>query len=155
MIALLQRVREASVTVDGVETARIGPGTLALVGVEREDTEAEAERLAARLLGFRMFGDAEGRMNLDLVAAGGALLLVPQFTLAADTRRGRPPGFSTAAEPARARALFARFHARLAETVAETRTGTFGAHMLIGSVNDGPVTFRLRSAAAGSADELA
>ena len=99
MIALVQRVLEASVTIDAAETARIGPGILALVGVERDDTEREAERLAERLLAFRIFADEEGRMNLDVVAAGGAVLLVPQFTLAADTRRGRRPGFSTAAEP--------------------------------------------------------
>ena len=155
MIALIQRVLEASVAIDGVETARIARGTLALVGVEREDTETEATRLAERLLAFRMFGDADGRMNLDVVAAGGALLLVPQFTLAADTRKGRRPGFSTAAEPERARALFDVFHEALDGRVAEVRTGTFGAHMLIGSVNDGPVTFRLRVAAAGSPDALA
>ena len=142
----------ASVTIEGVETARIGPGTLALVGVERDDAEADAKRLATRLLGFRMFGDAAGRMNLDVVAAGGALLLVPQFTLAADTRRGRRPGFSTAAEPERASALFDVFRARLAETVPETRTGTFGAHMQVASVNDGPVTFRLRSVATDALD---
>jgi len=152
LIALVQRVLWASVTIEGVETARTGPGTLALVGVERDDVEEDADRLATRLLGFRMFADAAGRMNLDLVAAGGSLLLVPQFTLAADTRRGRRPGFSTAAEPERAEALFEHFRARLAETVPETRAGTFGAHMQIASVNDGPVTFQLRSATRGVSD---
>jgi len=155
VIALVQRVLEASVTIDGIETARIGGGTLALVGVERDDTEAEAARLAERLLAFRMFADEAGRMNLDVVAAGGGLLLVPQFTLAADTRRGRRPGFSTAAEPGRARALFEHFHGQLGGRVTLVRTGTFGAHMRIGSINDGPVTFRLRSAPSGSPDALA
>ena len=155
MIALVQRVLEASVTIDALETARIGPGVLALVGVERDDGEAQATRLAERLLGLRMFSDGAGRMNLDVVAADGALLLVPQFTLAADTRRGRRPGFSTAAGPERATALFERFHRALAAAVPETRTGTFGAHMRVASVNDGPVTFRLRCAAPGSPDALA
>lgn len=155
MIALVQRVLEASVTIDGAETARIGHGTLALVGVERDDSADEAARLAGRLIALRMFADAEGRMNLDLVAAAGALLLVPQFTLAADTRRGRRPGFSTAAEPARASELFDLFHEHVRGRVAEVRAGTFGAHMQIASINDGPVTFRLRSATAGSPDTLA
>lgn len=149
MIALVQRVLQASVAIEGVETARIGHGILALVGVERDDGTEEAVRLAERLLAFRMFADAAGRMNLDLREAGGALLLVPQFTLAADTRRGRRPGFSTAAEPARATALFDAFHAHLAARLDEVRTGSFGAHMHIGSVNDGPVTFHLRVAPAG------
>ena len=149
MIALVQRVLEASVTIDGRETARIGAGVLALVGVERDDAASDAERLAARLTGFRMFADAAGRMNLDVLAAGGAALLVPQFTLAADTRRGRRPGFSTAAPPERAEALFALLHAHVAAAVERTRTGTFGAHMRVASINDGPVTFSLRSEPAG------
>ena len=146
MIALLQRVLEASVTIEGRETARIGGGLLALVGVERDDGAREAERLAERVLGYRVFADAEGRMNLDVRAAGGAALLVPQFTLAADTSRGRRPGFSTAAPPERANALFERFRARVAQDLADTATGSFGADMRIALVNDGPVTFSLRCA---------
>ena len=146
MIALVQRVLEASVTIDGKRTAHIGDGVLALVGVEREDTEAEAARLAERLLRFRMFADARDRMNLDVVAVGGAVLLVPQFTLAADTRRGHRPGFSTAAEPERARALFEALRETVAAGVDEVATGSFGAHMRVSSVNDGPVTFSLRCA---------
>ena len=156
MIALVQRVLEASVTIDGEETARIGDGMLALVGVERDDTEAEPGRLAERLLRLRMFADARGRMNLDLVATGGALLLVPQFTLAADTRRGHRPGFSTAADPERARALFDTLRGLVAARVDEVGTGTFGAHMRVASVNDGPVTFSLRCAppAGGAGDRI-
>lgn len=145
MIALIQRVIEASVRIDGVETARIDAGLLVLIGVERDDTVTTTIRLAERLLGYRIFADASGRMNLDLIASGGALLLVPQFTLAADTRTGRRPGFSTAAEPSRANELFDVMTARCSEVIANTRTGRFGAHMQIASINDGPVTFHLRS----------
>lgn len=145
VIALIQRVLRASVTIDDIETARIDAGLLALIGVERDDTAVAAERLAERILGYRIFADAAGRMNLDLVASGGDLLLVPQFTLAADTRSGRRPGFSSAAEPAQAEVLFDVLTARCRESLADARTGRFGAHMQIASVNDGPVTFHLRS----------
>lgn len=144
MIALIQRVSMGSVCIDGVETARIASGLLALIGVERDDAADEARKLAARMLGYRIFADAQGRMNRDVVASGGGLLLVPQFTLAADTRNGRRPGFSTAASPEQAEALFDTFVSHCREGVADTLTGTFGAHMQVASINDGPVTFHLR-----------
>jgi len=148
MIALLQRVTEAEVTVQGEALARIGHGVLALIGIERDDTSLEADRLAHRLLTLRLFDDADGRMNLDIAQAQGELLLVSQFTLAADTRKGRRPGFSTAAPPERAQPLFEAFVRRVRVSHPEAGTGRFGAHMRIALVNDGPVTFRLRVAPA-------
>ena len=145
MIGLLQRVRSASVTVGGRELAAIGPGLLVLVGVQRDDGEAQAQRLLERLLGYRVFADAEGRMNLSLRDVRGGLLLVPQFTLAADTQKGTRAGFSTAAEPARARALFESLLAQARAAWPETRAGEFGADMQVALVNDGPVTFWLES----------
>lgn len=144
MIALLQRVSEASVTVEGERIAAIGRGVLALIGIERDDTPAESARLAGRLLALRLFDDAEGRMNLDLATVDGELLLVSQFTLAADTARGRRPGFSSAAAPERARELFDAFVADVRMRHARVATGRFGAHMQVALVNDGPVTFRLQ-----------
>lgn len=144
MIALLQRVTQGSVTVDGRTVAAIGPGLVVLVGVERDDTRAAAERLAERLLAYRVFADSAGRMNLSLRDVGGGLLLVPQFTLAADTAKGNRPGFSPAAEPERGRQLFDAL-ARACEAAGlRPALGVFGAHMQVGLVNDGPVTFRLR-----------
>lgn len=144
MIGLLQRVSEAGVSVGGEEIAAIGRGLLVLVGVERGDGAAVAERLADRLLGYRVFADAAGKMNLDVTEIGGGVLLVPQFTLAADTTKGRRPGFAGAAAPAEAERLFAA----LAETIRVRHqavcTGRFGANMAVRLVNDGPVTFRLR-----------
>ena len=145
MIGLLQRVRSASVTVAGRELATIGPGLLVLVGVQRDDGAAQAERLLERLLGYRVFADAEGRMNLSLRDVQGGLLLVPQFTLAADTRKGTRAGFSTAAEPARARALFEELVAKARVAWPGTGAGEFGADMQVALVNDGPVTFWLES----------
>ena len=145
MIGLLQRVRSASVTVGGRELAAIGPGLLVLVGVQRDDGEAQAQRLLERLLGYRVFADAQGRMNLSLRDVRGGLLLVPQFTLAADTGKGTRAGFSTAAEPARARALFEYLLAQARAAWPETRAGEFGADMQVALVNDGPVTFWLES----------
>lgn len=145
MIVVVQRVLEASVAVDGEPVAAIGSGMLALAGVERGDGPDEVDGVARRLAALRMFSDAEGRMNLDLAAAGGEALLVSQFTLAADTRKGRRPGFSTAAAPEQARALFERFVASFAERHPDARTGRFGADMRVALVNDGPVTFVLRS----------
>jgi D-tyrosyl-tRNA(Tyr) deacylase len=144
MIALLQRVTEASVTVDDATVARIGTGLLVLVGVERGDTGAQARRLAERLLGYRVFPDGDGRMNLGIRETGGALLLVPQFTLAADTDKGMRPGFGAAADPDTGAARFEDLvsHARAGGVAVET--GVFGAHMRVHLVNDGPVTFRLR-----------
>ena len=144
MIALLQRVTEAGVEVDGRAIAAIGRGVLALVGVERGDTEAQAERLVDRLLGYRIFPDAEGKMNLSLLDIQGELLAVPQFTLAADTKSGTRPGFSTAASPDEGRRLFEFLVAKASQKV-KVKTGTFGANMKVSLVNDGPVTFWLQT----------
>jgi D-tyrosyl-tRNA(Tyr) deacylase len=145
MIGLLQRVSEASVSVDGERIAAIGAGLLVLVGVQPDDREANAERLLERLLGYRVFADAAGRMNRSLRDSGGGLLLVPQFTLAADTRSGTRPGFSTAAAPALAQSLFAHLveHARTQHGA--VGGGRFGADMKVALVNDGPVTFWLEA----------
>ena len=144
MIALLQRVTKACVSVAGQEIAAIGPGMLALAAIERGDGPAEVERMADRLLRFRMFSDADGRMNLDLVTAGAGLLLVPQFTLAADTDSGHRPSFSGSAPPEAARALFNELCEAIRARGQTVETGRFGAEMQVGLVNDGPVTFSLR-----------
>ena len=143
MIALVQRVRSASVHIDGEEVAAIGKGVLALVGVERGDSEAEAQRLAERVVAYRIFADAQGKMNLSLKDIGGELLAVPQFTLAADTNSGLRPSFSSAASPAEGEALFIKFEEKAAETV-HVATGRFGADMQVSLLNDGPVTFWLQ-----------
>lgn len=135
----MQRVGEARVEVDGKVIGRIGRGVLALVGVERGDSDAEAARLAERVLGYRIFPDVAGKMNLSLLDIKGELLAVPQFTLAADTKSGTRPGFSTAAVPADGERLFKIF---VENTKAQT--GQFGAHMQVHLVNDGPVTFWLQ-----------
>jgi D-tyrosyl-tRNA(Tyr) deacylase len=144
VIALLQRTSEAWVEVDGERIGSTGVGLLALIGVEQGDSASQADRLLERLLGYRLFSDAEGRMNLGLRDVGGGLLLVPQFTLAADTSSGRRPGFSQAASPEQGRKWFDYFvaQAKVAHPVVET--GQFGAHMRVGLVNDGPVTFWLQ-----------
>lgn len=144
MIAVIQRVSRAEVTVAEESVGRIGPGLLALVAVERGDTEAEAERLAERLLGYRVFGDAEGKMNLNLREIGGGLLLVSQFTLAADTKKGLRPSFTPAADPETGRRLFDTLVARARAGHPVVATGRFGAHMRVELVNDGPVSFILR-----------
>lgn len=144
MIALIQRVREARVSVEGATIGEIGPGLLALVAVERGDGEAQAARLAERVLGYRVFADAGGRMNRSLVDAGGGLLAVPQFTLAADTSSGARPSFTPAAAPAEGARLFERFVERARARHAQVGTGRFGADMQVMLVNDGPVTFWLR-----------
>ena len=144
MIGLLQRVTGAAVAVDGQEIARIGPGLLVLVGVERGDDEATAERLLERLVSYRVFADAEGRMNLSVADAGGGLLLVPQFTLAADTAKGLRPGFSRAAAPADAERLFGHMAKRAEKRLPGAQSGRFGAHMRVSLENDGPVTFWIR-----------
>ncbi len=143
MIGLLQRVSEASVSVAGEQIAGIGAGLLVLVGVQPGDGEREADRLLERLLGYRVFPDSAGRMNLGLRDTGGGLLLVPQFTLAADTRSGMRPGFSTAADPGTGERLFAYLAAAAAHRHAVVATGRFGADMQVALVNDGPVTFWL------------
>lgn len=144
MIALIQRVTEASVSVDDEPVGRIGRGILALVGVERGDDESAAVRLAERVLGYRIFADADGRMNLSLADIDGGLLVVPQFTLAADTNRGMRAGFSSAAQPAEGERLFARFVACARAGHPRVETGHFGADMKVSLVNDGPVTFWLQ-----------
>jgi len=145
MIGLLQRVTEARVEVAGEVVAAIGTGLLVLVGVERGDTDAQARRLAERLLGYRVFPDAAGRMNANVADAAGALLLVPQFTLAADTRKGMRPSFARAADPAEGERLFAGLVAAARESRrVPVETGRFGADMRVSLVNDGPVTFELR-----------
>jgi D-tyrosyl-tRNA(Tyr) deacylase len=143
VIALIQRVTEAAVSVGGESVGAIGSGILALVGVERDDGEAEAERLAERVLGYRIFPDADGRMNRSLLEAGGALLAVPQFTLVADTRKGMRPSFSSGAAPEKGMQLFERF-VEFARRRASVQTGRFGAEMRVSLVNDGPVTFWLQ-----------
>lgn len=145
MIALIQRVLEASVRVDEEIVGAIGPGLLALVAVEPGDDAARITRMVDRLLGYRVFADAEGRMNRSLADTGGGLLLVSQFTLAADTRSGMRPGFSTAAEPAAARAGFEQLLAQCRARHPVVETGRFGAHMVVSLANDGPVTFRLQT----------
>ncbi len=145
MIALIQRVAEARVEVEGRAVGAIGRGILALVGVERGDGEAEAERLAERLLGYRIFLDAEGKMNLSLLDKNYELLAVPQFTLAADTGKGARPSFSGAAAPQEGERLFGYF-VQIAARKVKVATGSFGAHMRVSLVNDGPVTFWLQAA---------
>ncbi|UOV03502.1 D-aminoacyl-tRNA deacylase [Pseudoxanthomonas sp. F37] len=145
MLSLIQRVTSATVTVDGEVVGAVGAGLLALVGVEPGDGEAVIARMAERLLGYRVFADEAGRMNRSLVDTEGGLLLVSQFTLAADTRSGMRPSFTTAAPPEEAEQGFNR----LVEICRQkhpgrVETGRFGAHMVISLVNDGPVTFLLR-----------
>jgi D-aminoacyl-tRNA deacylase len=134
------------VTVETRIVGEIGRGILALIGIERGDELAQGERLLERVLTYRIFEDDGGRMNLSLRDVGGGLLLVPQFTLAADTHKGTRPGFSTAEDPERARTLFAEVLALGRTRHKDVSTGEFGAHMQVGLVNDGPVTFWLRAA---------
>ena len=145
MLALIQRVTSASVTVDDAVVGAIGPGLLALVAVEPGDAEPQFRRMAERLLGYRVFDDGNGKMNRSLTDTGGGLLLVSQFTLAADTRSGMRPSFSTAAPPAEAERGFDRLLELCRQMhVPGVETVRFGAHMVISLVNDGPVTFLLR-----------
>ena len=143
MIALLQRVSTASVDVSGERVAVIGSGLLVFVGVERDDQDANAARLAERVLGYRVFADAAGRMNLSVKDVSGALLLVPQFTLAADTKKGTRASFSSAAMPEEGQRLFDAFVALVRQTDMVVATGVFGADMSVTLTNDGPVTFWL------------
>jgi D-tyrosyl-tRNA(Tyr) deacylase len=145
VIALIQRVAEAAVVVDERTVGAIQRGILALIGVERGDDDANGERLLERVLGYRIFEDGAGRMNLSVRDVDGGLLLVPQFTLAADTRKGMRPGFSTAAAPEVARERFAHLVHRARALHGKVETGEFGAHMRVSLVNDGPVTFWLRT----------
>jgi D-tyrosyl-tRNA(Tyr) deacylase len=144
MIALIQRVARARVRVDGAEIGAIGRGVLALVCAQRGDTEREADALLAKLLAFRMFADEAGKMNLSVVDVEGSLLLVPQFTLAADTTSGTRPSFTPAAPPADGERLFGHFVNRARERHRDVASGIFGAAMQVESTNDGPVTFWLQ-----------
>ena len=144
MIGLLQRVARAEVEVDGASVGKIGPGMMVLVCAERGDGEAEADRLLERLLGYRIFADAGGKMNLSLRDVRGGLLVVPQFTLAADTHKGMRPSFTPAATPAEGERLFDYFVARARAAYATVESGRFGAHMQVSLTNDGPVTIWLR-----------
>ena len=149
MIGLLQRVSAAQVMVDGEIIAAIGPGLMVLVGVERGDGKTQADRLLERLLGYRVFGDTDGKMNLCVRDVDGGLLLVPQFTLAADTRKGMRPSFTPAADPEHGRALFDYLVNQAQRVYQKVSSGRFGADMQVGLTNDGPVTFWLRVAPQG------
>ena len=149
MIGLLQRVSEASVTVEGEVVGAIERGLLVFVGVQRDDGAAQASRLAQRLLSYRVFPDAEGRMNLDVTQVGGGVLLVPQFTLAADTRKGNRASFTRAADPQEGQALFEELVRMMRGLWPNVATGVFGAYMAVRLVNDGPVTFWLETTAPG------
>ena len=144
MIGLLQRVRHAQVNIQEKTVAEIDTGLLVLIGIEKEDDEAKAERLLQRLLGYRVFADDSGKMNLSLNDIHGGLLLVPQFTLAADTRKGMRPGFSGAATPAQAKQLFEYFSRQAISGYERVACGVFGADMQVSLTNDGPVTFSLK-----------
>jgi D-tyrosyl-tRNA(Tyr) deacylase len=145
MIALLQRVTSASVTVKGESVSAIGPGLLVLVGIEKHDDEVRAKRLVERILGYRVFSDDAGKMNLNVREVDGGVLLVPQFTLAADTRKGMRPGFSSAADPQTGSTLFNAVVDIMAHEYNNVQTGRFGADMSVALVNDGPVTFWLEA----------
>ncbi len=144
MITVIQRVSHAEVRVEGQVVGQIDRGLLALVAIEKGDTDNEAQRLAERLLGYRLFSDAEGKMNLSVQDIQGGVLLVSQFTLAADTRKGMRPSFTPAADPATGRQLFDRLVEYVRERHGTVATGQFGADMQVALINDGPVTFTLR-----------
>lgn len=144
MIALIQRVLNASVTVEGQTVGKIGPGLLVLLGVEQDDNEQKAQRLCERVLGYRIFGNEDDKMNLNVQQAGGSLLVVSQFTLVADTQKGMRPSFSRGAVPQEADRLYRYFVGQCQERGIETQTGEFAADMQVALVNDGPVTFWLQ-----------
>jgi len=145
MIALLQRVTSASVTVSDETVGQIGRGLLVLVAVHRDDGERDVRRLAERILSYRVFPDEQGRMNRSVLDEDGGLLLVPQFTLAADTRKGTRASFTRAAAPDKGEAYFRELVATCRQSLARVETGRFGANMQVALVNDGPVTFWLES----------
>jgi D-tyrosyl-tRNA(Tyr) deacylase len=145
VIGLLQRVAAAGVDIEGRRVAAIGAGLLVLVGVRPDDDDASALRLLSRVLQYRVFADTAGKMNLSLLQIDGGLLLVPQFTLAAETRKGLRPGFSTAAAPELGRRLFDFLVQEARNRHAQVESGVFGAHMQVSLTNDGPVTFWLES----------
>jgi D-tyrosyl-tRNA(Tyr) deacylase len=148
VIALIQRVSSAEVRVDDHPIGAIGRGLLAMIGVERDDDASRAERLLTRVLDYRVFPDDAGRMNLSLRQIGGGLLLVPQFTLVADTARGNRASFTAAGSPAAAQALFEQLVTKALEWHSPVATGQFGAHMAVSLINDGPVTFWLETSSA-------
>ena len=145
MIALIQRVSNARVDVGGVAVGEIGQGLLVFIAVEREDGEQEANSLLQRILGYRVFPDQAGKMNLSLADVRGGMLLVPQFTLAADTRKGTRPSFSPAAPPETGGLLFAYLLRQATDSYNHVASGQFGAEMQVTLTNDGPVTFLLRA----------
>ena len=144
MLGLIQRVSEASVMVDGEITGRIERGILLLLGVQKNDTSTNVSKMVNKVLSYRVFPDDKGHMNLSLKEIGGGLLIVPQFTIAANTRKGLRPSFSSAAEPEKANDLFKEFVFE-ADKLNPVQTGVFGADMKVSLVNDGPVTFMLES----------
>ncbi|ABU79244.1 D-tyrosyl-tRNA(Tyr) deacylase [Cronobacter sakazakii] len=144
MIALIQRVTHASVRVGDEVTGEIGPGLLVLLGVEKDDDEQKANRLCERVLGYRIFSDEQGKMNLNVQQAGGSVLVVSQFTLPADTEKGLRPSFSRGAPPEQAQALYDYFVSRCRAAGMTTETGRFAADMQVSLTNDGPVTFWLQ-----------
>ncbi|ELY4740127.1 D-aminoacyl-tRNA deacylase [Cronobacter sakazakii] len=144
MIALIQRVTHASVRVGDEVTGEIGPGLLVLLGVEKDDDEQKANRLCERVLGYRIFSDEQGKMNLNVQQAGGSVLVVSQFTLPADTEKGLRPSFSRGAPPEQAKALYDYFVSRCRAAGMTTETGRFAADMQVSLTNDGPVTFWLQ-----------
>ncbi|PXV97739.1 D-aminoacyl-tRNA deacylase [Pantoea ananatis] len=144
MIALIQRVQRASVSIDNAVVGEIGQGLLILLGVEKGDDDKRAERLAERVLGYRIFSDDQGKMNLNVKQAGGSVLVVSQFTLAADTQKGMRPSFSGGAEPQEAERLYNYFSACCRRHDVMTANGRFAADMQVALVNDGPVTFWLQ-----------
>jgi len=147
MITVIQRVSKAKVTVNSEVLGAIGTGIMALIAVERNDTEKEADRLLERILNYRIFPDDDGRMNLSLLAIQGGLLLIPQFTLAADTNTGNRPSFTGSASPDKGRELFAYLQSTANKNYPGTQYGQFGADMQVELINDGPVTFTLRVSA--------
>lgn len=144
MISIIQRVSEAKVTVNGVDIGIIGRGIMALVAVEKSDEKPQADRLLERILNYRIFADADDKMNLSLRDIAGGLLIVPQFTLAADTQKGNRPSFASAAPPERGREMFDYFRRQAVAIYPNCQFGEFGADMKVSLVNDGPVTFTLR-----------
>lgn len=145
MISIIQRVTQAKVTVNQQDIGVIGKGIMALVAVEKQDTEKEAQRLLERILNYRIFADSDDKMNLSLRDINGGLLIVPQFTLAADTNKGNRPSFASAATPAHGRLLFEYFQKLARENYPPVQFGEFGADMQVSLINDGPVTFTLKT----------
>ena len=145
MIALIQRVSRASVDINEKEVAAIGPGLMVLLGIQVDDSEKEARKLALKTVSLRVFDDDNGNMNLDVKSVEGGVLVVPNFTLAADTSRGNRPGFSTAMAPKEAEPLFELFATKTRELTKDVQTGVFGADMQVSLVNDGPITISLET----------